>query len=158
MKTFSQYITELFDKPLDFQELPWVEPNTTAYVFQLDEKNYYRVLFEKLGRSNQYDISFDHVDKESDLFNQDKGKKDALSGKNAVKVFSTVSAIVREFVKDHRNITGFHFSAVDYNAGREAIYKRLAQKLASELKWHLEILDDEYTLGVIYNVTKNKPK
>lgn len=151
-------MTELFDKPLEFQELSWVEKNIVAYVFQLDEKNYYRVLFGKVGRSNQYVISFDHVNKEDDLFDQDKGMKEALSGKNAVKVFSTVAAIVRQFITDHRNITGFSFSAVDQSAGRTALYKRLAEKIASELKWHLNTEDENDITGTTYNITKNKPK
>ena len=116
MKTFKQYITEIFDKPLEFQEIPWIERNVTVYVFELDEKNYYRVFFRKTGRKNHYEISFDHIDNESDVFDKNKGKTLALSGKNSVKVFSTVVSTVKDFLRKNNNVTGFLFTAADLSA------------------------------------------
>ena len=158
MKTFNQYITELFDKPLEFQELPWMERNVTVYVFELDDKNYYRVFFKKSGQKNQYEISFDHLDKESDVFNPNKGKTLALSGKNSVKVFSTVVATVKDFLSKNKSVTGFLFTAADESAGRKALYDRMSKKLASELKWNQSIYDEDEMTGIIYRVEKYKAK
>lgn len=158
MKTFNQYLTELFDKPLEFQELPWIERNVTVYVFELDDKNYYRVFFKKSGQKNHYEISFDHLDKESDVFDPNKGKTLALSGKNSVKVFSTVVATVKDFLNKNKSVTGFLFTAADESAGRKALYDRMSKKLASELKWNQSIYDEDEMTGIIYRVEKYKAK
>lgn len=158
MKTFNQYLTELFDKPLEFQELPWIERNVTVYVFELDEKNYYRVFFRKTGRKNHYEISFDHIDNESDVFDKNKGKTLALSGKNSVKVFSTVVSTVKDFLRKNNNVTGFIFTAADDSSGRKALYDRMSKKLASELKWNHSIYDEDEMTGVIYQIEKYKTK
>lgn len=158
MKTFKRYITELFDKPLDFQEMPWIERNVTVYVFELDEKNYYRVFFKKSGRKNHFEITFDHVDNESDVFLPHLAKTTVLSGKNSVKVFATVVAIVKDFLKKNKSVTGFMFTAADESSGRKSLYARFSKNMAAELKWNHSINDEDEQFGTIYQVEKYKTK
>lgn len=158
MKTFNQYITELFDKPLEFEELPWIERNTTLYVFILDDKNYYRVFFKRSDSRNHYEISFNHVEKQDDIYNPNTGKTIVLSGKNSIKVFSTVIAITKDFLKNKKNVTGILFVAADNSDGRKALYNRLSEKLASELKWNHSIHSEDEAYGVVYYVKKYKTK
>lgn len=158
MKTYKEYITELFDKPLEFEEMPWIERNVIMYVFGLDDNNYYRVFFRKSGRKNHYEISFDHLDRDSDIFLPYLTKTTVLSGKNSVKVFSTVVAIVKDFLRKNKNVTGFTFSATDDSSGRKALYNRFTKNMASELKWNHNIHSEDEMFGTVYQIEKYKTK
>lgn len=158
MKTFKQYVTELFNKPLEFEELPWMERNVIVYYFELDEKNYYRVFFRKSGRKNHYEITFDHLDRDSDIFLPYLTKTTVISGKNSIKVFSTVVAIVKDFLRKNKNVTGFLFTAADDSSGRKALYDRLSKNMAAELKWNYSVHSEDEAFGTVYQVVKYKAK
>jgi hypothetical protein len=147
-------MTEVFDKPLEFFEMPWIELDVSAYIFELDDKNYYRVFIEKKhNRYKEYSITFDHVDSEKNLFKSKKGKYSVLSGKNSIKVFATVVAIIKDFYNNNKDTNGFYFTASSASSGRQALYLRFAKNIASSLGW---VIDMDKAKNGIYHIQRNK--
>ena len=145
-------MTEVFDKPLKFKEILWMELDVFTYIFKLDDKNYYRVFFEKKpNKNNEYSITFDHVDTEDKLFSEKGGKYSVLSSKNSIKVFSTVVAIVKDFYNNNKDVNGFYFTASPESSGRQALYLRFAKNIASSLGW---VIDMDKAKNGIYHIQK----
>ena len=156
MITFLQYMTEVFDKPLEFSELPWIELDVYVYIFELDDKNYYRVFFEKKhNRYKEYSITFDHVDSENKLFSSKRGKYSVLSSKNSIKVFATIVAIVKDFYNNNKDTNGFYFTSSSESSGRQALYLRFAKNIASSLAW---VIDMDKAKNGIYHIQRKKLK
>jgi hypothetical protein len=160
MKKFKQYLEELFNKPLQYQELSWHERDTKAFVFQTENQDYYRVFFRKIGKEQSYEIYFDLVEYQEDLYDPDAGTNVASSGstdsKNSLNVFSTVSSIVRHFISKNKNISKLFFATSDTRRGRKILYDRLSKKLSSELNWTHRTEKAEDGQTTIFYIEKKK--
>jgi len=143
MKTFKE-LTEAFDKPLEYDVDLWPAHDTLMYSFKLSDKDYYRVL---IGPPHQYkftrkghEVAFTHFkDQESIYSLTDDGKFTALNRMkttDALKVFSTTIAIIKEHIRDRSDLTSISFSASNHEDSRVKLYHKLAVMAARVSKWY----------------------
>ena len=130
MKTFKQHITELWDKPL-----PYKLVNREKHPRFPDQGWLYEYKFEI--KSTPFDVTFSNQ-LENDppywdvSFVDDEGNVSAITGTagaGAVKVFSTVYAIIQDWVKKEKP-TIFMFGAdKSESLSRSKLYDRMVRSL-----------------------------
>lgn len=151
MKTFSQYITELFDKPYPFKlkgkDVLFTTGEFLRYVteIRLPDKTLLKIEISNMG-SNHWDLDF----KRDGVFSK-TGQGDQM------KVFATVIAVLKEFIKlkSPRRIT---FTAEKENhkqtndSSRERLYNTLAKKFANEFGYSLRLTRS--VIGTLFSLEK----
>ena len=151
MKTFKE-LTEAFDKPLEYDVDLWPEHDTTLYYFKLSDKDYYRVLIgpphgHKFTRK-EHEVIFTHFENEEDIYKpNDPGKITAfykMKISDALKVFATIIAIIKEHTQDRSDLTSIVFSADKYEESRVKLYHKLAVMAAKVSKWYPFVTYDDY--------------
>ena len=147
MKTFKQHITELWDKPL-----PYKLVNREKHPRFPDQGWLYEYKFEI--KSTPFDVTFSNQ-LENDppywdvSFVDDEGNVSAITGTagaGAVKVFSTVYAIIQDCVKKEKP-TIFMFGAdKSESLSRSKLYDRMVRSLKP----------NGYTLKVVKSGSMNR--
>ena len=147
MKTFKQHITELWDKPL-----PYKLVNREKHPRFPDQGWLYEYKFEI--KSTPFDVTFSNQ-LENDppywdvSFVDDEGNVSAITGTAggaAVKVFSTVYAIIQDWVKKEKP-TIFMFGAdKSESMSRSKLYDRMVRSLKPS----------GYTLKVVKSGSMNR--
>ena len=147
MKTFDQYLTELWDKPL-----PYKLVNREKHPRFPDQGWLYEYKFEI--KSTPFDVTFSNQ-LENDppywdvSFVDDEGNVSAITGTagaGAVKVFSTVYAIIQDWVKKEKP-TIFMFGAdKSESLSRSKLYDRMVRSLKP----------NGYTLKVVKSGSMNR--
>ena len=147
MKTFKQHITELWDKPL-----PYKLVNREKHPRFPDQGWLYEYKFEI--KSTPFDVTFSSQ-LENDppywdvSFVDDEGNVSAITGTAgaaAVKVFSTVYAIIQDWVKKEKP-TIFMFGAdKSESLSRSKLYDRMVRSLKPS----------GYTLKVVKSGSMNR--
>lgn len=120
MKPFKIYITEMFDNPAEFTRKGFT--TKVRYAFQTSAGKYY-VYFDREGPVD-YQFHFEDQDGDFDI----TGVGHAV----AVKVFSTVAAILKDFM-EFRSPKSFWFDA-DKQEGesRSSLYDKFAKMIVKE--------------------------
>ena len=151
MKTFKE-LTEAFDKPLEYDVDLWTERDTLMYYFKLSDKDYYRVLIgppkgHKFTRK-EHEVIFSHFENEEGLYTpRDPGKITALHRmkvSDALKVFATIIAIIKEHISERSDLTSITFSAENYEESRVKLYHKLAVMASKVSKWYPFVTYDDY--------------
>ena len=151
MKTFKE-LTEAFDKPLEYDVDLWPARDTMMYYFKLSDKDYYRVLIgppngHKFTRK-EHEVIFTHFEDEKDIYKPaNLGKVTALykmKVSDALKVFATIIAIIKEHIQDRSDLTSITFSAENYEESRVKLYHKLAVMAAKVSKWYPFVTYDDY--------------
>jgi hypothetical protein len=162
MKSFKE-LNEAFDKPLPYDSDIWYKTDSLMYSFKLSDKDYYRVVIYKSEdlAENEYQVTFEHLKNEKQIYDPSPGKfgtMNAFSTSDAIKVFSTVIAIIKEHLSDHPNIKKLSFSAKPTEYSRFKLYQKLSIMAARKLKWNLYQLyiDDGYIDNEVFFLSKNK--
>lgn len=166
MKTFKE-LTEAFDKPLEYDADLWYKQDSMMYSFKLDDNDYYRVIIFKsqsLTR-NSYEISFEHLKSEKDIYSQHSGKMSLLNiftTAQTIKVFSTVIAIIKEHLSDRPDIKQLAFYANGREPSRVRLYEKLSIMAAKKLGWnvyHIPMADGDERNDIYgFLISKTKVK
>ena len=136
-----QEITELFDKPADF-ELQEVEEGLYRYRSNIDGNRLSVVILYKSGA---WDVTF-MVNKRMDIVN---------SNGNEVVIFSTVIAILKDFIQ-RENPEFIEFSATKNEASRISLYDKMVDRLAKSHGYKLRKGDN--ITGIDYELQKKTTK
>jgi hypothetical protein len=145
MITFSQYITELFDKPLSFEKEKNNNPIHHTYNFNTD-KSKYKVNFihhndgkpeQKVGffkRKPKTIPTHSHVDfsSEHDTSSHNKMAINNQEGHSATHVFSTVHHIIKQHMAENPHIQHLSFSAHNSEPSRVKLYNHFAKKFTNK--------------------------
>ena len=128
MKTFKQHITELWDKPLPYRKNKGaraVKRNTGLYEYEFvvklpKDKIIYRVKMVQTGTT--WIVTFDSGGEEMDIT--------GAAGEKSVQVFSTVYAIIKDWVKEVEP-ESVEFSADKrWGESRAKLYDRMVKSMA----------------------------
>ena len=166
MKTFKE-LTEAFDKPLEYDADLWFKQDSMMYSFKLDDNDYYRVIIFKSQNltRNSYEISFEHLKNEKDIYSQHGGKMSLLNKfttAQSIKVFSTVIAIIKEHLSDRPDIKQLVFYANGRESSRVRLYEKLSIMAAKKLGWNVYFIpmadDDERNDTYGFLISKAKVK
>jgi len=134
MHSFKQYLTELFDKPAPFK---WKEKDDSFWrgTFNIG-KNGFEVTANLL-EEDVWDVSFARTDR-------GLWKYDASGDGDEIKVFSTVIAMIKEFVLKQKPLElDIAASKTDTDdASRVSLYKKLIKTQAGKFGYKLTKLDD----------------
>lgn len=139
MKTFKQYISELFDNPLPFKE-------TSKQVYQFRVKGH-----TYTARFNGGELEF--WDEDGDQ------TATGIGHKEAIQIFSTVYAILADIIKK-RKVRFFNFSADKSNGeSRTSLYTAMAKKISKNLSYKFRVRKSE-EMDVFYftRVEKQEPE
>lgn len=120
MKMISILNEELNTKPAEIKVTRNV-PASWEASFKINDLNYY-FFATKIG-DNDYDIEFG---------TKEKGTESTNIGKNVDKVFSTVLACIKQFVKD-RNPDEIYFVTMGKDNKRKVIYSKFLNKINKHL-------------------------
>ena len=114
MKTYSNFLTELFDKPLKYRLSHSIEDQLEVYEFSTPKGQHFEVSIIA-DRHGSYEFTFD----------SDSNEEGTKSGKGEeFQVFSTVLKILSEFVKDEAP-DHFFVEAVSSEPSRVRLYRRM---------------------------------
>jgi hypothetical protein len=161
-------LNEAFDKPLEYDVDIWYKEDSMMYSFKLDENDYYRVIIFKsknLTKNGVYEISFEHLKNEKDIYSQHSGKMGLLNKfttTQSIKVFSTVIAIIKEHMSDRPDIKQLAFYANGREPSRVKLYEKLSIMAAKKLGWnvyHIPMVDNDErndTYGFLISKAKVK--
>ncbi|HIK67318.1 MAG TPA: hypothetical protein EYF95_05060 [Flavobacteriales bacterium] len=131
MKPFKTYIAELFDKPLPYRKLGKLKPaqrgvhQSIDYEFsiEIDEvTTKVTTTFRDVDGTEQFSVEFDVGDK----FNIT-----GLAGAAAIKIFTTVTAQIVDFIKSEQPIK-IEFTAAKARgegSSRSKLYDRMTKRL-----------------------------
>ena len=134
-----KYITELFNKPLEFNG-PTGDPSwSTIYNFTVKAEKIYEVKFWS-NDDGTYEIIFGLKQRGRNV-----SREDITGTGDAVAVFSTIAAIIENFVKKFKP-EGLYFSAKEQS--RVKLYRSLAKLITkkSYLKYFFEVKDGPATV------------
>jgi hypothetical protein len=136
MKTFRQF-NELFDKKsIADWELSYDGRYRTEYNFVLNGDEEVKVGFHLSPTSDKKNNPKEKEDPISYEIGFVRGDSSDITGEgNALEIFATVYAILKDFMK-RKKPTHVFFSAKE--ASRKKLYKVLSRKLAKELKMNFE--------------------
>jgi len=148
MKTFTQYITELFEKPY-----PWKKKKEddieAVYQSATSAKDIIKVIFSK-----GYVTGIDNL-----LFSV-AGNTDTTGGGDAFKIMSTVLDIIKDYIKNN-DPEGIKFMAnKDELFGqdskeiqsREKLYNKMIERFAKKAGY--VVYADKHKYGTQYKLTK----
>ena len=114
MKTYPNFLTELFDKPLKYRLSHSIEDQLEVYEFSTPKGQHFEVSIIA-DRQGSYEFTFD----------SDSNEEGTKSGKGEeFQVFSTVLKILSEFVKDEAP-DHFFVEAVSSEPSRVRLYRRM---------------------------------
>jgi len=131
MNTFKTYIAELFDKPLPYRKLGKLKPakrgvhQSIDYEFstEIDEvTTKVTTTFRDVDGTEQFSVEFDVGDK----FNIT-----GLAGIDAIKIFTTVVAQIKDFIESEQPIK-IEFTAAKARgegSSRSKLYDRMTKRL-----------------------------
>ena len=137
MKSFKQYITELFDNPANFDKtvddsLFFRNYNYTAQISGKELE--FTAKEEKVG---YWIVSFSFDNEKNKVYS--KGKE--------VEIFSTVIAMFKDFIKDV-NPTDISFAAKTEEQSRVSLYDRMIRILGK--KYGYKLVDTRSVMGHMY--------
>ena len=131
MKLFKNYIVELFDKPLPYKKIGKLNPAQQGVHQSID----YEFSIEIDGKSKKVTTTFRDVDGteqfsvEFDV--EDKFNITGLAGTDAIKIFTTVVAQIKDFIESEQPIK-IEFTAAKARgegASRSKLYDRMTKRL-----------------------------
>jgi len=132
MNTFKTYIAELFDKPLPYRKLGKLKPaqrgvhQSIDYEFSIEIEGVatkVTTTFRDVDGTEQFSVEFDVGDK----FNIT-----GLAGTDAIKIFTTVVAQIKDFIEAEQPIK-LEFTAAKARgegSSRSKLYDRMTKRLA----------------------------
>ena len=132
MKLFKNYIAELFDKPLSYRKIGKLKPpqqgvhQSIDYEFSIEidgTPKKVTTTFRDVDGTEQFSVEFDVGDK----FNIT-----GLAGAAAIKIFTTVTAQIVDFIKAEQPIK-IEFTAAKARgegSSRSKLYDRMTNRLA----------------------------
>lgn len=134
MKTYVEFISELFNKPVRYKKTMDDPYGMVRYSFWVDEgsenESHYIIEFSYWSEGNYdidepfWEVSF------GNMSHGDDGYGITNTG-NEIKVFSTIVNIMKEFTKKN-NPPGYYFSAKEQS--RKKLYDAMIRKLAKGFK------------------------
>ena len=146
MKTYSNFLTELFDKPLKYRHSYSVEDHEEVYEFETPNGQFIEVSII-VDKNGAYEFTFD-----SD--SNDEGTK---SGKGEeFRIFSTVLKILQEFV-DAEAPDHFFVEAVSSEPSRVKLYRRMISIFCKKYPQY-ESTETDKKKGLIRWDVKVKPQ
>jgi len=101
MKTFNQYIAELFDRPYPFKMVKH-NPYEWQYEFYTNDNKKYDVFMMYYQSTNRWEVLF--ADENGDIILTGEGGKEVSS------ILATVMAVIKDFIKK-KNPEKMYFSA-----------------------------------------------
>jgi len=114
MKTYQEFLTELFDQPLKYRLSHSVEDQGETYEFKTPNGQHIEVSIIA-NRNGSYEFTFD----------SDSNEEGTKSGKGEeFRIFSTVLKILREFV-DAEAPDHFFVESVSSEPSRVRLYRRM---------------------------------
>ena len=148
MKSFKQYITELFEKPY-----PWKKKkdNDTETVYQsaTKEKDRIEVIFSK-----GWHLGIDNI-----IFTV-AGNSDTTGGGDSFKIMSTVLDIIKDYIENNEP-KGLKFTAnKDEHFGqdtkelqsREKLYNKMVERFAKGVGYKVNLVKSVY--GTMYKLIR----
>lgn len=117
MKTFNQFITELFDRPYPFKMVKQ-NPYEWQYEFYTNDNKKYMVIMMYYQSTNRWEVIF--ADEKGEIEITGKGGRE-VSG-----IFATVMVITREFIKN-KSPDVLYFSADKGEKSRVRLYTTLVK-------------------------------
>ena len=133
MKTFKEFLNELFDNPEFYKETKEGE-----FTFIIAGKTY-KCYFE-FPRGNSYaEISFGLMEIEDPEENDIPEFKWKISdsGGNEIKIFSTVITIIKDYLRKHPEIDTIEFSSDLDEPSRVKLYDTMSKKLSNNIGFTL---------------------
>jgi len=91
MKTFNQFLTELFDRPYPFKMVKY-SSTEWQYEFYTNDNKKYIVIMMYYQSTNRWEVLF--ADEKGEIEITGKGGKEVSS------IFATVMVIIRDFIKN----------------------------------------------------------
>lgn len=133
MKSFSQYIAEAFDKPYKY-DMRKVTYDYYLATFTTDDGDSITVRFDEevLG-----DVDYDwHTEDSWEISFQRNGSQELTGEGDAIRIFATVMAATREFIK-RENPERIHIGTLK-SVGREKLYLRMLKKYLKGYEINIE--------------------
>ena len=166
MKSFTQYITELFEKPYKWTlrdkhsraDIRIIGSKDTRYYFKTDDGETMVVRFNisrTTSKSSPGDSSKDLYKTGVDFFNDkafNTGRHKMTGLGDAMKIMSTVLDIIKDSIKK-MNYDEIHFYADkaegEETTGRVKLYKKMVKRFASELGYNSKEKDEGRDISFI---------
>ena len=146
MKTYSNFLTELFDKPLKYRLSHSIEDQLEVYEFSTPKGQHFEVSIIA-DRQGTYEFTFD----------SDSNEEGTKSGKGEeFQVFSTVLKILKEFV-DAEEPDHFFVEAVSSEPSRVKLYRRMISTFCKKYPQY-ESTETDKKKGLIRWDVKVKPQ
>ena len=146
MKTYSNFLTELFDKPLKYRLSHSVEDREEVYEFETPNGQYIEVRIT-VDKNGAYEFTFD----------SDSNEEGTKSGKGEeFRIFSTVLKILQEFV-DAEAPDHFFVEAVSSEPSRVKLYRRMISTFCKKYPEY-ESTETDKKKGLIRWDVKVKPQ
>ena len=134
MYSFKTFIAESGDSAHEFNRVKapkkpaWAdESHRYAFKDSSGAEKHVDIHHQSFGDKPSADVSFHDSHKEND--NDDKHKATGESGSKAIKVFSTVKAIMKHHAKAHPHIDRYEFSSSNDEPTRVKLYSRMTKHL-----------------------------
>lgn len=125
MKTFKQFVTELFNTSFSFKKRPDLSYMQHHFYNFHDEKGQpYLVHVDNQSGRGVAEVSFSTPDESGHKSNFEATKE---AGYAAPKVLSTVGNIMKHHAQEH-NITHYTFSGSDKEPKRQSLYNHIVKK------------------------------
>ena len=131
MKPFKTYIAELFDKPLPYKKIGKLKPPQQG----VHQSIYYEFSIEIDGVTKKVTTTFRDVDGTEQFSVEfdvgDKFNITGLAGIDAIKIFTTVVAQIKDFIETEQPIK-LEFTAAKARgegASRSKLYDRMTKRL-----------------------------
>ena len=146
MKTYSNFLTELFDKPLKYRLSHSDEDRGETYEFKTPNGQFIEVSII-VDKNGAYEFTFD----------SDSNEEGTKSGKGEeFQIFSTVLKILKEFV-DAEAPDHFFVESVDSEPSRVKLYRRMISKFCKKYPEY-ESTEKKTNSGFIRWDVKVKPQ
>ncbi len=128
MITFTQYLTELFNKHYDYKKSS--KAGEHSYHFHSENGSKYHVNIhhynEGSKKKSEAHVNFENIDSPE----RNKQKISNTEGHSAAKVFSTVHHIIKHHMAEHPHMQHVSFGAAHSEPTRVRLYKHLAKTFA----------------------------
>lgn len=144
MKPFRQYIQESLSS-----SYPIID--TDKQIGSDGDRSYKKYVFQPDGSRETYQIRLYYMYGSVEVeFRRGAFDFDLVGGTSAtvsLRIFATVASVLKQFLKEHTEITEIYFSSYDKRTVR--LYTRFGHMIAKELKWEVDEPDFSHRMPVV---------
>lgn len=155
MKRFKQHIAETQDKPYPFK-LDYKTSSTYKYVFTTDQDDFVDVDFYNEDLDYEYDLPDDEEESGWEVSFEINGSTGLTGGGDAFRVFSTVGAVLKDFMKKESPTKLMFTGAKNKDDDRTKLYTRFVKMIARQykMKFSTKIWQGNKLKSTVFVLTK----